>query len=162
MNSDSPRPQGDNHGVSVELTRDILERQGLRWTRQREAVYEALASTKSHPTAEELFQAVTAVEPGMSLATVYNTLEALTAAGLARRLPCQGGAYRYDADVRDHVHLSLADGRLLDLPQDLSGRMLGGVPEGALEELERRLGVSVAGLSIQVIAGDRVRHSAAD
>ena len=56
MNSDSPRPKGDNHGVSVEGTRDILERQGLRWTRQREAVYEALASTKSHPTAEELFR----------------------------------------------------------------------------------------------------------
>ena len=87
---------------------------------------------------------------------------ALIAAGLARRLPCPGGACRYDADVRDHVHLCLADGRLLDLPQDLSGRMLGGVPESALEELEKRLGVSVAGLSIQVMAAERVRPSAAD
>src|SRR5262245_34815495 len=135
-------------------TREIFERRGLRCTRQREAVYAALATTKSHPTAEELFHVVQASEPGMSLATIYNTLEALMAAGLARRLPCPGGACRFDADVRDHVHLSLPDGRVVDLPDDLSVRMLDGVPGGAIADLERRLGIRVAGVSIQVIAAN--------
>ena len=116
-----------------------------------------MAATKLHPTAEELYLTLRDSEPGMSLATVYNTLEALTAAGLARRLPCPRGACRYDADVRDHVHLTLLDGRMADVPDDLSARMLDGVPGGAIADLERRLGVRVAGISIQVIAAEPER-----
>src|SRR6185503_2137091 len=39
-------------------TRELFERHRLRCTQQRVALYEALASCKSHPTAEELFQYV--------------------------------------------------------------------------------------------------------
>jgi hypothetical protein len=48
--------------------------------------------------------------------------------------------------------MALRDGRLLDLPQDLSGQLLANIPPSALKELERRLGVKVAGISIQVLA----------
>ncbi len=134
--------------------RELFERHALRCTRQREQIYEALACTKSHPTADELFQAVRASEPGLSLATIYNTLDAFTECGLVRRLPCPSGSgpCRYDADVSDHVHMALRDGRLVDLPHDLSGQLLASVPAGVLKELERRFGVHVAGLNMQVLA----------
>lgn len=140
----------------------MFERRGLRCTKQREQVYGALASTQSHPTAEDLYTAVRASEPGMSLATVYNTLEAFTVVGLARRLASPVGACRYDADTRDHVHVALGDGRLIDLPEDLSQRLLADVPKAVLEELERRLGVRVAGVSIQVVTEDGAQGNPAD
>ena len=134
--------------------RELFERRGLRCTRQREQIYEALACTRSHPTADELFQAVRASEPGLSLATIYNTLDAFAECGLARRLACPSGngPCRYDADVSEHVHMALRDGRLLDLPPDLSGRLLSDISPTVLKELEGRLGVRVAGLSVQVLA----------
>lgn len=102
--------------------REMLRDHGVRPTRQRELVYAALAATRAHPTAEELLTAVRAADPGVSQATVYNTLETLTGCGLARRLPSRaaGGPCRYDADVRPHVHLTLPDGRVVDAPSGVS------------------------------------------
>ena len=149
-------------GLSNAAIRELFELHGLRCTKQRERMYAALAATKSHPTAEDLYTAVRLSEPGMSLATVYNTLEAFTEVGLARRLANTAGASRYDADIRDHVHVALADGRLIDVPQDLSERLLAGLPESVLHDLERRLGVRVGGVSIQVVAADAARRNGAD
>jgi len=125
-------------------------------------VYAALAATKSHPTAEDLYTAVRSAEPGMSLATVYNTLDAFTEAGLVRRLANSAGASRYDADTSDHAHVALGDGRLVDVPPDLSDRLLAALPEGVLRDLERRLGVRVRGVSIQVAAADGALRNGAD
>ena len=58
--------------------RDLLAQHDIRLTRQREEIYAALAATKAHPTAEELLRAVRSSHPGISLATVYNTLETFT------------------------------------------------------------------------------------
>ncbi|MEX2218700.1 MAG: Fur family transcriptional regulator [Phycisphaerales bacterium] len=134
--------------------REVLDRNGLRCTRQREVIFNALESTKTHPTAEELFHRVREVEPGLSLATVYNTLDALSACGLVRRLPCPSGTgpCRFDADTDDHVHIATAEGTILDTPHDLSERLISSIPPEVVAELERRMGVRVRGLSIQVVA----------
>jgi Fe2+ or Zn2+ uptake regulation protein len=138
-------------------TRCLFERAGLRFTRQREVVYESLASTKSHPTADELFHSVRSVESGLSLATVYNTLEAFIAAGLVRRIPCAtgSGACRFDAETGNHVHLATGDGRVQDVPDDLSRRLLSGIPHEVLNDLERRLGVRIDGMHVQLLASSR-------
>ena len=104
------------HDMSQTKTdiRHTFQRAGLRVTRQREAVYAALICTHSHPTAEDLHKTIRSrgSEPCISLATVYNTLEALSQAGLCRRVPCSCGATRFDADLKEHVHIVLADGRV--------------------------------------------------
>jgi Fur family transcriptional regulator, peroxide stress response regulator len=141
----------------VVSVRELFSKAGLRCTRQREQVYAALAATRAHPTAEDLFNAVRLVEPGLSLATVYNTLEVFTRRGLCRRLPASQGsaACRYDAEVADHVHLNLPDGRVLDLPQDLSDRFVRPISAELLAEVERRLGVRVGGVAVQVMCYDQ-------
>lgn len=110
----------------AESVRARLRDHGVRPTKQRELVYAALASTDTHPTADELLTAVRAADPTVSQATVYNTLDALTGSGLARRLPARaaGGACRYDADLRPHVHLTLPDGRVVDAPECVSRTIL--------------------------------------
>lgn len=135
-------------------TRDLFHDHELRCTRQREVLYEALAQSRSHPTAEELHLIVRDGDPGLSIATVYNTLEAFWARGLIRKLPaCDGkSACRYDAVLNDHAHVTLPDGRVVDMPQDLSARLLDRLPTDVLDELAERLGIPVERLSVQVVA----------
>lgn len=134
--------------------RAIFAQHGLRCTRQRELVYAALAATDTHPTAEELHTTVRREDPGVSLATVYNTLDALTAAGLARRIPCPtaGGPCRFDADTGPHIHMAIGGSRVVDLPSDLSERLLAALPAELLSEVERRMGVTVRAVNIQLDA----------
>lgn len=136
----------------------IFARHGLRLTRPRAAIYHALASTKSHPTADELFTAARAAVPGLSLATVYNTLEVLCRRGLARKivgLSAHDAAARYDADLSRHVHFVTDGGEVRDVPADLSERLLHSLPPELVDELEQRLGVRVDGVSIE-LSGQRL------
>lgn len=90
----------------------------------------------------------------MSLATVYNTLEAFSAAGLVRKIPTTNGTARYDADLSDHLHLRFRDDdRIVDVPQDLGRELVANLPEDVLAEIGRRLGVEVDGIQIQLIGG---------
>ena len=148
---DSGQPHQPLRGDTL---RAFFRDAGLRCTRQRELVYSALAATKSHPTADELFLAVRAEEPGLSLATVYNTLEAFTAAGLCRRLPSSNGTgpCRYDADTTRHAHVALADGRVLDVPASLGEALLERLPADLIAEVEARLGVKIGDVSVMLHA----------
>jgi Fur family peroxide stress response transcriptional regulator len=139
---------------SVAEIRDLFRTKGLRLTRQRETLYQALAESKSHPTAEELLQIVRRLDPGLSLATVYNTLEAFSASGLCRRLACARGigACRYDADLHDHVHLVTSDGRVMDLPIDLGEKVLSRLGPDVLDEIEARTGIRLGAASVQFVA----------
>ena len=140
--------------IDANHIRTLFEQHNLRCTRQREVLYEALAATKTHPTADELFQSVKAKDESLSLATVYNTLEAFSEVGLVRRIPCTtgAGACRFDADTTDHVHLATPDGRIQDVPDDLSQQLLAGIPASVLADLEQRMKVRVSGVTVQVTA----------
>lgn len=138
--------------------RSTFKDHGLRCTRQRELVYQTLASSRAHPTADELFQALNPErdapdDAGLSLATVYNTLEAFSCAGLIRKIPAPDGKgpCRYDADLSDHAHAALPDGRLVDVPPDLSQRLVPRLSGDLARELAARLGIQPGRLSVQVI-----------
>jgi Fe2+ or Zn2+ uptake regulation protein len=143
--------------------RQLFEDYGLRRTKQREVIYNALSETRMHPTAEELFGQVRQIEPGLSLATVYNTLEAFTRAGLCRRIPCHTGCgpCRYDAVTTNHAHVTTPDGRVRDVPMEVSEVLLRGVSREALAEVERRLGIRVTGYTLHIIAANATRVSEA-
>ena len=132
--------------------RQIFAQHGLRTTRQRESVYRALCDSCEHPTAEQLLARVHAIDPEVSQATIYNTLDTLVECGLANRIPAStsGGACRYDADTGEHVHMVLEDGRILDVPNDLSNRLISSVPQSLLDELAERLGVTCSGIKIEL------------
>ncbi len=125
---------------------------GLRTTRQREAVYRALRDSTDHPTAEQLLTRVHEHDPEVSQATIYNTLDTLVGRGLANRIPAStsGAARRYDANTGEHVHIVLGDGRIMDVPEDLSRRLIESVPGSVLHELAERTGVRCAGIKIEL------------
>jgi Fe2+ or Zn2+ uptake regulation protein len=78
---------------------------GLKLTPQRLAIVRELASDPTHPTAQELYERLRREQPTMSFATVYNTLDALAAAGLCSSLALSPGPARFDANMAPHDHL---------------------------------------------------------
>ncbi|MEY3230532.1 MAG: Peroxide-responsive repressor PerR [Planctomycetota bacterium] len=133
--------------------RDLFREHRLRHTRQRDLVYSTLVSLHSHPTAEELHALVNDHDQSVSLATVYNTLDALARCGLLRRIPSQvgGGACRFDADLSRHVHVVHPEGTILDVPADLGDPLLTSIDKDAIAEVERRMGVKVVGVAVHLV-----------
>lgn len=78
---------------------------GVRLTPQRLAVYRALASDNSHPTAESIYLGLAPHMPGLSPATVYRILEFLENQNLIRRVSGTEGIGRFDANLQRHQHL---------------------------------------------------------
>jgi Fur family peroxide stress response transcriptional regulator len=77
---------------------------GLKLTPQRMAIVRELASDESHPTAQEIFDRLRPGLPTMSFATVYNTLDALSAAGLCAAMSLSPGSGRFDPNMLPHHH----------------------------------------------------------
>jgi Fur family peroxide stress response transcriptional regulator len=76
---------------------------GLKATPQRMAILRSLAGDETHPTAQELHERLSAEYPSLSVATVYNTLSALTR--VERCTPLElGGPVRFDPNVEPHDH----------------------------------------------------------
>lgn len=86
------------------LLRHALEVNGQRFTEQRAAVFRFLSGTETHPTADEVFLGVRQLLPGISLATVYKSLETLVGCGLAVKLTYGDGSARYDGRTDPHHH----------------------------------------------------------
>ena len=106
----------DHRPLEIFLRR-ALEAEGQRFTEQRAAVYRFLAATDSHPTADEVFLQVRHNLPGISLATVYKSLETLVGCGLAVKLAYADGSARYDGRTDPHHHVRcLSCGRVSDVP----------------------------------------------
>ena len=76
---------------------------GLKATPQRMAILRSLAGDETHPTAQELHERLSTEYPSLSVATVYNTLSALTR--IERCTPLElGGPVRFDPNVAPHDH----------------------------------------------------------
>ena len=73
-------------------------------TRQRQAVFDVVRSGDHHPTAAEVFEAARKSLPGISFATVYNSLRFLKEQGLVREIAFGNGASRYDRETDRHDH----------------------------------------------------------
>jgi Fur family peroxide stress response transcriptional regulator len=90
-------------------------------TPQRLAILEYLEGNTSHPSAEDVFRAVSKKYQSMSFATVYNTLHALTKAGTLRELTIDPERKRYDPNTSLHHHLiCVLCGRIIDVPEGLT------------------------------------------
>jgi len=104
--SKAPADVRDNR---IDLMLEGVRTAGLKLTPQRIAIVRALAADPSHPTAQEIFDRLQSSLPTMSFATVYNTLDALTTAGLCGSLSLSPGPARFDPNMAPHHH-AVCDG----------------------------------------------------
>jgi Fur family ferric uptake transcriptional regulator len=90
--------------VSGQTTATRLREAGERVTRQRLVVADALSAESRQISAQALYDRIRARHPELGRATVFRTLEALVAAGVARRLEHEGHVYTYVACRPEHHH----------------------------------------------------------
>ena len=109
----------------------MKEIESLGLTKQREAVLRAIRGADKHLTANEVFDDARRLLPGISFATVYNSLNYLKKENLIGEVRFGTGASRYDRKLTRHDHAicnkceKLVD---LELP----------IPDGLLEEASNR------------------------
>jgi Fe2+ or Zn2+ uptake regulation protein len=87
----------------AELT-EAFRRQNLKVTPQRQLLFRLLHGNGAHPSAEALFAQASAVMPGISLRTVYQTLNDLAAMGELQSVSVGPGPARFDPNTDDHHH----------------------------------------------------------
>jgi Fur family iron response transcriptional regulator len=99
--------------------KDMLRRAGLRPTRPRMVLGWLLFSRGDrHVTAEVLYEEALKVRVPVSLATVYNTLNQFTEAGLLRQIGVDGSRSFFDTNPSEHHHFFVQDEDcLLDIPE---------------------------------------------
>jgi Fur family ferric uptake transcriptional regulator len=79
---------------------------GMRMTDQRRVVARVLSVAKDHPDVEELYRRAHAVDPHISIATVYRTVRLFEEAGIIERHDFRDGRSRYEqAPDEHHDHL---------------------------------------------------------
>jgi Fur family transcriptional regulator, peroxide stress response regulator len=98
------------------VNKDSKNEAGMQhFTPQREAVLRVIQERHDHPTANDIFEAARKSLPGISYATVYNSLRYLRQEGLVREINFGDGASRYDGVTERHDHaICTKCGKLVD------------------------------------------------
>ncbi|MBT3469199.1 MAG: transcriptional repressor [Opitutae bacterium] len=116
-----------------ECLQDAITRKGMRYTKQREHIFNILMDNRDHPTADEVFLRARLEMPSMSLATVYNSLDTLVECGLVRQVHIERESTRYCPNLSDHAHFHCEEtGQIydVDLPNGFFDSVRNHLPEG--------------------------------
>jgi Fur family transcriptional regulator, peroxide stress response regulator len=104
---------------AIEILRQLKEK-GVRFTPQRQAILEFLLGTDTHPTADEIYHHVKAKFPGVSLGTIYNTLNMLRDHGHILELSYGDMSSRFDGNPKNHYHVVCTEcGKVVDFHRPL-------------------------------------------
>jgi Fur family peroxide stress response transcriptional regulator len=99
----------------VEKGFKLFKINGLKVTPQRKAIMEYLATSESHPTADDIFNELTSKFPNISNATVYNNLKCLKKFGIINELTFGQTSSRYEWTTSLHYHVvCISCGKLRD------------------------------------------------
>jgi Fe2+ or Zn2+ uptake regulation protein len=89
-----------------------------RRSKQRQAIARVLMSTKSHPTADWVYEQVRKEIPSVSLGTVYRNLKVMKERGEILELSSAGGLGRFDGNPENHYHFRCDRcGRVYDIDE---------------------------------------------
>ena len=81
----------------------LCAQRGLRITEQRRVIARVLSESQDHPDVEKLYErALAAIDPGISIATVYRTVRLFEEAGILDRHDFGDGRARYEAAPEAH------------------------------------------------------------
>ncbi|MCB2128736.1 MAG: transcriptional repressor [Rhodobacteraceae bacterium] len=129
------------------MTESIIERceaKGLRMTEQRRTIARVLEESDDHPDAELLYTRASAIDPKISLATVYRTVKLFDEAGILDKVEFGDGRARYeDAERAHHDHLiDLTTGKVIEFVDPEI--------EALQDRIARRLGYRLTGHRLEL------------
>lgn len=94
----------------------LCAEKGLRITEQRRVIARVLSDSDDHPDVEELHRRSVAIDPHISIATVYRTVRLFEEAGILERHDFRDGRSRYETvpdEHHDHL-IDLESGRVVE------------------------------------------------
>jgi len=127
----------------------ILRDAGVRITRQRRTILRILDQDGDHPDALEIFRRASAIDPSISLSTVYRTMRLLEEKGAIHRHAFGGGPSRFEqAGGGHHDHLiDIETGAVVEFRSDTI--------EALQDEIARRLGYEIVSHRLEIYGRKR-------
>jgi Fur family ferric uptake transcriptional regulator len=126
--SKPPDPIGD-----VRRIEEVCAQRGIRMTEQRRVIARVLSDAADHPDVEEVHRRASAVDPKISIATVYRTVRLFGDAGILARHDFGDGRARYEMapevhhdhliDVRSGKVIEFQDERIEKLQREVAERL---------------------------------------
>ena len=127
----------------------ILREAGVRITRQRRTILAILDQDGDHPDAFEIFRRASAIDPSISLSTVYRTMRLLEEKGAIHRHAFGGGPSRFEqAGSGHHDHLiDIETGDVVEFRSDTI--------EALQNEIAERLGYEIVSHRLEIYVRKR-------
>ena len=123
---------------ALDAFRRRCKEQGLAFTFQRQAIYEAVADSREHPTPELIYERVRQRIPSISLGTVYKNVKTFLDSGVLKEVTLHHGSLRLESNMIPHHHLVCA-----------SCKAIFDIEESAVEPVRVPTGELPAGFSIK-------------
>ena len=131
------------------MTATIIERceaKGLRLTEQRRTIAAVLQDADDHPDVEELYNRASAIDPRISLATVYPTVKLFEESGILEKHEFGDGRARYETADREH-HDHLIDVHSGEVIEFVDPEI-----EALQEKIAKKLGYKLKGHRLELYA----------
>lgn len=127
----------------------LCTEQGLKMTGQRRVIARVLSEAEDHPDVEELYRRAAALDPRISIATVYRTVRLLEERGILERRDFGGGRARYEPTEHGrHYHLiDIETGRVIEFGDDAQ--------EALLRQIAARLGFDLVSTRLEIFGRKR-------
>src|ERR1700733_8057200 len=114
--------------MTVSRLEKICQERGLKMTEQRRVISRVLSDAHDHPDVEEIYKRASAIDPKISVATVYRTMRLYEDADIIKHRDFGDGRARYEEnrDDEDHHHHHLIDvnsGQVIEFQNDELERM---------------------------------------
>lgn len=122
----------------------LCVQKGMRMTDQRRVIARVLSEASDHPDVEEVYRRASAVDPKISIATVYRTVRLFEEAGILSRLDFGDGRARYEEAPEEH-HDHLIDVKSGKVIEFTSSEI-----EALQERIARKLGYKLVGHRLEL------------
>lgn len=122
---------------------------GLKMTGQRRVIARVLSDAEDHPDVEELYRRAAALDPKISVATVYRTVRLLEEKGILERRDFGGGRARYEAteDGRHYHLIDVETGKVVEFEDEEH--------EALMRRIADRLGFDLVSLRLELFGRRR-------
>jgi Fur family ferric uptake transcriptional regulator len=119
---------------------------GVKMTGQRRVVARVLSDATDHPNVEELYRRASAIDPRISIATVYRTVRLLEEKGILERRDFGEGRARYDPTDRGHHHhlIDVDTGKVIEFEDEEH--------EAVVKRIAARLGFTLVSQRLELFA----------
>lgn len=130
--------QANSSALEKECTRA-----GLKMTGQRKLILQVLEESADHPSVEDVYARAKALDPSVSMATVYRTLSLLDEMDLVIKHEFKEGFARFEVNAEHHHHLiDLETGQVIEFKNDKLERLK--------EEIARELGYDLVDHTLEL------------